>query len=156
MTTRPDDPSESVTPPRQVLGIKRGLESNGSPPTQHPGRILLVDDDPKFRQILQSFLELKGFRVITAGSGEDALDQLTHCDPRVVLLDMKMPGMDGLLTLKHLRISHPNLPVIFVTQMDEEERINEAGVLGVNDYLIKPFSFEALEAILLTKVFSKT
>lgn len=123
------------------------------PQARHAEHILLVDDDPKFRQILQAFLELKGFQVRAAGSGEDALQQLAREEPRVVLLDMKMPGMDGLLTLKHLRLAHQNLPVIFATQMDEEDLIGEAKILGVNDYLVKPFSFEFLEAILRTKIF---
>ena len=134
--------------------MKPRLGGDAIPPARHPGRILLVDDDSKFRQILRAFLELKGFQVIAASSGEEALERLTNSDPRVVLLDMKMPGMDGLLTLKHIRISHPHLPVICVTQMDEEETRGEAGILGVNDYLIKPFSFELLEATLLTKIFT--
>ena len=142
MTSLPDGYSDSAESQRQVRE------------RTHPGRILLVDDDPKFQQILRAFLELKGFRVIAANSGEEALEQLTHSDLRVILLDMKMPGMNGLLTLKHIRASHPTLPVIFVTQMDEEETMGEAGVLGVNDYLIKPFSFAFLETILRTKVFT--
>ena len=142
MTSLPDGYSDPAESQRQVREIT------------HPGRILLVDDDPKFQQILQAFLELKGFHVIAVNSGEAALEQLTQSDVKVVLLDMKMPGMDGLLTLKHIRMSHPNLPVIFATQMDEEETMGEAGILGVNNYLIKPFSFELLEAILRAKIFT--
>ena len=142
MTSLPDGYSDSAESQRQVREVAC------------PGRILLVDDDLKFQQILRAFLELKGFRVTAVNSGEAALEQLTHSDLRVVLLDMKMPGMNGLLTLKHIRTSHPNLPVIFVTQTDEEETMGEAGILGVNDYLIKPFSFAFLETILRTKIFA--
>ena len=131
-----------------------GHADSAESPARHSERILLVDDDPKFRQIMQAFLELKGFRVTAASSGQEALAQLTRSEPQVILLDMKMPGMDGLLTLKHIRASHPAVPVIFVTQADEEEMLGEAGMLGVNGYLTKPFSFQALEAILHAKLFS--
>ena len=125
-----------------------GHADSAESPGRHSGRILLVDDDPKFRHTMRAFLELKGFHVIVASSGQEALEQLSRSDPRVVLLDMKMPGMDGLLTLKDIRASHPTVPVIFVTQVDEEETNGEAGMLGVNVYLTKPFSFQVLEAIL--------
>jgi len=144
MTSLQNGHSDSVE--RRVSGRARPHNA------QYSGRILLVDDDPKFQQIMREFLELKGFRVIIASSGQEAMRCLTRSDPRVVLLDMKMPGMDGLLTLKRIRVSHPTVPVIFVTQSDEEEFIGEARLLGVNDCLLKPFSFEALEAILLTKI----
>ena len=146
----PDDTNEEQV----IEEVERWYHGTAAAPqAHHAGYILLVDDDSKFRHILQTFLELKGFQVRATGSGEDALQELAREEPRVVLLDVKMPGMDGLLTLKHLRLAHPNLPVIFATQMDEEEMIGEAGVLGVNDYLVKPFSFEFLEAILRTKIF---
>ena len=136
-----NDNSDRVRPTRQVTN-------------KHTGTILLVDDDHKWRKILQEFLELKGFTVIMADSGEEALERLARAAPRVVLLDVKLPGMDGLLTLKHIRASHPNLPVIFITHMDEEQIMKEAGILGVNDYLIKPFNFEQLEAVLSTHLFT--
>ena len=152
MTSVPDGYSDSAESQRQVRGRKQRLRDHALPPAQRPGPILLVDNDPKFQQIMREFLALKGFRVIVASSGQEALEQLMCSDPWVVLLDMKMPEMDGLSTLKRIRVSHPNVPVIFVTQGDEEEIIGEARLLGVNDCLLKPFSFEALEAILLTKI----
>lgn len=115
--------------------------------------LLLVDDEPRWRMILQNYLELKGFTVLTAGSGEEALAQLERAAPLACLLDVKMPGLDGIATLKRLRGSHPNLPVIFLTQVDEEQTAEEAKVLGANDYLVKPFiSFEQLEALLRVKL----
>jgi DNA-binding response OmpR family regulator len=129
-------------------------EENGSRRTQQKGEILLVDDDDRFRGILKEFLELRGFSVVTAGSGEDALGCLAEHAPSVVLLDMKMPGMDGVLTLKHIRMRKPNLPVIIVTSSDEEHTKQEAVVLGSNDYLLKPFNFDYLETILLTRIFA--
>jgi len=115
--------------------------------------ILMVDDEPKWRTILQNYLELKGFTVLTAGSGEEALAHLERAEPLACLLDIKMPGLDGLATLKRLRASHPSLPVIFLTQVDEEQTAEEAKVLGAHDYLVKPFiSFEQLEVLLRAKL----
>jgi CheY-like chemotaxis protein len=121
-------------------------------PSKRVGQILLVDDDDKLRRILQNYLELKGFAVTTASSGEEARLRLAEQTPRAVLLDVKMPGMDGLMTLKHIRVSHPNLPVIFISNSDEDETMEEAAILGANDFLIKPFNFEHLETVLLTTI----
>ena len=154
MTTLPDGYSDSAESQRQVRGRKQRSGHNTLPPKRHPGRVLLVDDDPKFQNILRAFLELKGFSVIVASSGQDALAEIARSAPRVVLLDMKMPEMDGLLTLKHIRLAYPTLPVIFATQIDEDDMVGEAGLLGVNGYLTKPFSFEGLEDILRTTIFN--
>ena len=109
---------------------------NGGTNHRSPGTVLLVDDDPKFRAILQEFLELNGFNVVTAAAGDKALEQIALDFPKVVLLDMRMPGMDGILTLKHIRVAHPNLPVIVVTQDGDDRIREEALMLGVNDYLL--------------------
>lgn len=87
---------------------------------QAPRTVLLVDDEPKWRQILTEFLELNGFSVAAVGTGEEAVAYLATEHPRVLVLDLRMPGMDGLLTLKHIRVAHPNLPVIVVSQTDED------------------------------------
>jgi DNA-binding response OmpR family regulator len=129
-------------------------EQDGSNHNHRRGEILLVDDDARFRDILKEFLELKGFSVFAAGTGEEALGCLAEHAPAVVLLDLKMPGMDGVLTLKHIRMRKPNLPVIIVTNSDEEHARQEAVVLGSNDYLLKPFNFDHLETILLTRIFA--
>lgn len=119
-----------------------------------PGTVLLVDDDPKFVKILQEFLELNGFRVVTASSGEEAVERLRHVFVGVVLLDIKMAGMDGLLTLKRIRVAQPNLPVIFITNVDEETIREEARILGAHEYIVKPLDFEHLKNILLTQIFA--
>ena len=154
MTTLPDGYSDSAESQRQVRGRTPRLRHHALSSKRHPGRVLLVDDDLKFQNILRTFLELKGFRVIVASSGQDALAEIARSTPRVVLLDVKMPGMDGILTLKQIRLAYPTLPVIFATQLDEDDMIGAAGLLGVNGYLTKPFSFEGLEAILRTTIFT--
>ena len=131
-----------------------GSLENGDAHQQSAGTVLLVDDDPRFRAILQAFLELNGCTVVTAGAGDDALERIALDAPNVVLLDMRMPGMDGILTLKHLRMAHPHLPVICVTQDGEDGTREEALTLGANDYLLKPLNFEQLRAILFLKIFA--
>ena len=115
--------------------------------------VLIVDDDLKFRQILKEFLELRGFGVQAVGSGPEALESLQQLPPQVILLDIKMPEMDGLETLRRVRVLRPNLPVILVTNVDDDQVMHEAGMLGSHEYVLKPFNFEHLETILLTKVF---
>ena len=137
-----------------IQQIDRWLFTARTPqPAQSHGTILVVEDEPRLRSIVTDFLELSGFTVKAVPSGEDALEIVGNDDIRVVLLDIKMPGMDGLMTLRHIRLLHPNLPVIFMTQVDEEATIEEAVILGANDYLIKPFNFEHLKATLLNKIF---
>ena len=137
-----------------IAEIDRWLFTTPGPSHKRfPGTILVVEDEPKLRSIITDFLELNGFTVHAVTSGEEALDVVQAQEVRAVLLDIKMPGMDGLMTLRHIRMMHPNLPVIFMTQVDEEATIEEAVILGANDYLIKPFNFEHLKTTLLCKVF---
>ena len=147
----PPEPQEDAL----IAEVSRWLTMAPTTPAPKPlvGTVLVVDDDPKFRDILRNFLELRGFAVAAAGSGEEGLAALKDQQPGVVLLDLRMPGMDGLLTLKHLRMAYPNLPVLILSNLDEGAAMEEAGLLGVNDYLVKPFNFEHLENVLLTKIF---
>lgn len=116
------------------------------------GTVLLVDDEERLRTIVQEFLELNGFTVETAGSGEEALRKIERAAPRAVVLDVRMPGMDGVLALKKLRVSHPQLPVIIVTHADDDKTRDEATALGVRCYLTKPLNFASLkDALASTK-----
>ena len=146
-----------VSDARLVQEVERWLQDVDRSPPAHPngplGPILLIDDEPLVCQILQRALERKGFSVVTATSGEEGLRQLARIQPRVVLLDIKMPGMDGILTLKHLRTTCPTLPVVMVSQLDEKRLKEEAGKLGVDDYLVKPLNIKQLETLLRTRFF---
>lgn len=135
--------------------VERWLAAAPPPAEAAParGHILLVDDELKQRGIVQEFLQLQGFSVTLAGSGEEALEFLAQALPRVVLLDLRLPGMDGLLTLKKIRMLYPTLPVIVVTQVYEDQALEEATVLGADDYITKPFNFQHLKDVLLRKVF---
>lgn len=116
------------------------------------GVVLVVDDEPKIRQLLKSFFELHGLRAVVAESGEEALQLLTTHHPALVLLDLSMPGMDGLITLKKIKAGSARLPVIMVSAIEEEATVREALRAGAYDYVTKPFNLEYLETVVLTKV----
>lgn len=104
--------------------------------------VLLVDDEPDILMVSRIALQTVGkLEVETASSGEEALAKLTHAQPDVVVLDMMMPGMDGLQTLKQIKVRFPNLtcPIVFMTaktQQAEREMYLNAGAVGV---INKPF-----------------
>jgi len=116
-----------------------------------PGPLLVVDDEPGILRLLKSFFESRGMRVITADSGEEAMAALPK-KPLAVLLDMTMPGMDGLMTLKKIKTTYPTVPVIMVSGIGDEATVQEALDSGAYDYVTKPFNLEYLETIVLTKV----
>lgn len=109
--------------------------------------ILLVDDDPLLRRSLAFNLEQAGYRVSTAANAEHALALATRDQPELVLLDIGLPGMDGLDALQHFQ-GRMNVPVIFLTARDR--RLDEAlGLeLGADDYVTKPFD----TAVLLARI----
>jgi DNA-binding response OmpR family regulator len=117
-----------------------------------PGTVLVVDDEPTLLAILQEFLQLHGFTVVTAASGEEAIQQVERQSPAVALLDFQLSGMDGLVTLRKLKSLRPDLVVIMMTGLDEEQLMADALKLGAHDYIMKPFDLEYLESTLLTKV----
>jgi DNA-binding NtrC family response regulator len=117
-----------------------------------PKKILLVDDEPSFRKEIRKFLEAKGYAVVEAHSGEEALEVYREEKPNVVLLDMVMPGMSGLVTLRELKALDPEASVIMVTVVREEELANQAITEGAFDYITKPVNREYLEMALMTKI----
>ncbi|MGX9981570.1 response regulator [Methylobacterium fujisawaense] len=106
--------------------------------------VLVIDDDPATRDLLARFLQRDGFKVVTAPDGRAGLEQARILNPRVILLDVTMPRMDGWAVLRALR-SDPDLgstPVIMVTVLDEQ---NLAFSLGATDYLHKPVEWGQLK-----------
>jgi two-component system nitrogen regulation response regulator NtrX len=109
-----------------------------------PGKILVVDDDPEVRMATRDFLSSKGYDVSVAEGGREALRQLDSSPADVVLLDVAMPDMDGLETLKRIVSAHPNLPVIMVTGNADIEITSKVLQLGAADYVPKPFDLDYL------------
>src|SRR5580692_1470502 len=109
-------------------------------------RILVVDDEPAIRRALRPPLAELGFQVAEASRGEEALQVLRSSTYDVVLLDINMPGIGGIETLRRIRSLSPRLPVLMLTVRDQEEDKVEALELGADDYITKPFSTRELIA----------
>ena len=115
-------------------------------------RILVVDDEPAIRRALRAPLLELGFNVGEASRGEEALQALRAVTYDVVLLDINMPGIGGIETLRRIRAFAPRLPILMLTVRDGEEEKVEALELGADDYITKPFSTRELIARIRTAV----
>jgi len=111
-------------------------------------RVLLVDDEVELLQALSERLRLRGFDVAVARSGEKALALIEAVDIDLVVLDLKMPGIDGMTVLRSTRRSHPQVQVIMLTGHGSEKEREEALHLGAFEYLQKPVDIvELLDAL---------
>jgi len=135
--------------------MAQGRSRRGSRPAERrrdePARrrVLIVDDAEGIRTFVAHLLELRGFDVDTAEDGRSALALLEGgAAPDVVLLDVMMPGQDGLATLARIRTEHPSVSVVMLSVVGKTGTIVEAMRLGAADYLNKPFVEEELEATL--------
>ncbi len=108
-------------------------------------RILVVDDELWVRKLVQGYLERAGFAVATAATGPEALAELEAHPPDLVLLDLMLPGMDGLEVAQRIR-KESNVPIIMLTARSTEEDRVRGLELGADDYVVKPFSARELEA----------
>jgi len=119
--------------------------------------IMLVDDDPSIRTLLKAALEKNGYDTLLFASGEEALEGLETRQADVVILDIILPGIDGLEVLKRIR-SHPdhsNIPIIMLTTKDSEFETVLGLEMGADDYLSKPVRYYELIAR-LKKVLQRT
>src|SRR5215831_7648303 len=113
-------------------------------------KILVVDDEPSIRKVLQTLLEVDGYRVDTVPSGREALEHIADGKrPDLIILDVLMPEMDGLETLRQLMQVDRSLSVIMLSCSNEVTTVVEAIRLGAMDYLTKPFEKPELEAAFL-------
>ena len=101
--------------------------------------ILVVDDERKIATVLRGYLEQAGYRVVTAGDGQMALTAFRHAKPDLVVLDLMLPGMDGLDVCRALR-RESSVPIIMLTARAEEADRLIGLELGADDYVVKPFS----------------
>lgn len=107
-------------------------------------RLLIADDDEELVKMLKSYLEIKGFEILTAGDGLEVLEKLSK-NPDLIFLDINMPRMDGIEVCRKIR-NETACPILFLTaRVEEQDRVN--GLLsGGDDYITKPFSLKELEA----------
>ncbi len=115
--------------------------------------VLVVDDDPKNLELLAVKLSQQGYRVITAQSGKDALESIKLEKPGLVLLDIMMPEMNGIETLKGIKALEPSIPVAMVTAVWDEDEARKAIEAGAYEYITKPIDMEHLKLAVLVKLF---
>ena len=107
-------------------------------------KILVIDDEQGIRDRLDTLLRRKGYDVVLAESGQKGLDLFRRERPDVVVLDLKMPGMDGLAVLRQVRSLNPKQPVIVLTGAGTPEIEQQVRTLGVTEYVEKEFSLHLL------------
>jgi two-component system, OmpR family, response regulator len=109
-------------------------------------RVLVVDDEPNIRELVQVALKFHGCSVTTAVDGSDALRQAEASPPDLIVLDVMLPDMDGFEVCRRLRAGGNEVPVIFLTARDTSSDTVTGLAIGGDDYVTKPFSVEALAA----------
>ncbi|MBW1930138.1 MAG: response regulator [Deltaproteobacteria bacterium] len=107
-------------------------------------KMMLVDDEERFLSTTKKLLARKGIDVLTATSGPEALEILREHNVHVVILDVKMPGMDGIATLKQIKRQYPMVEVIMLTGHATAESAVEGLKSGAADYLMKPAHIDEL------------
>ena len=107
-------------------------------------KVLLVDDEEEFVKALAERLKMRDLRSDTVLDGEEALSFVEDQEPDVMVLDLKMPGIDGMEVLRQVRRAYPNIQVIILTGHGTEKHEEEAKRLGAFDYLEKPVNLDVL------------
>ena len=109
-------------------------------------QVLVVDDEPNIRELVQVALKFHGCSVTTAATGKEALRQADAAQPDLIVLDVMLPDLDGFEVCRRLRAAGNEVPVIFLTARDTSSDTVTGLALGGDDYVTKPFSVEALVA----------
>jgi len=115
------------------------------------GRVLVVDDEEIVCNSLQRVLQEAGYDVVTAFNGQEALDKMSQLEIELVLLDIRMPGLDGFQVLRLIRKSS-NVPVIMLTAVNDVNTVCDTLSLGADDYVKKPFRTRELLARIKAKL----
>ena len=112
-------------------------------------KILLVDDEPGMLRYIKTLLEVDDYKVQTASTGEEALALVNKgLRPDLVLMDLLMPGIDGLQTLEQLRQLQPGVKVVILSCVGDTKKVVQAMRLGAQDYITKPFQKAELDAVI--------
>jgi DNA-binding NtrC family response regulator len=123
--------------PQRALDLVADLESGG---------VLVVDDDPDFRASLREALEARGTLVLSCSNGREAIAEVERCRPGAMVLDLRMPFLDGLATYRELTLRHLTVPTLIVTAYADEEpsTVSSLHALAVDGILRKPFDVQEL------------
>ncbi len=137
--------------PRQFISPNASLFTRA--PKSRP-TILIAEDSRDSREMLQVLLGLKGYSVVAAADGTKAIEAALESDPDLILLDLELPGLDGLSIARDLRrhSNFRNTPIIILSGHDPMKHRQSAIDAGCTDYLLKPVDFEKLDAILEKEV----
>ncbi len=119
-------------------------------------RVLIVDDEPDFVELIQEFVAGRGYEPLVAYSGREALQKVKDERPHIVLLDIRMPGMDGMEVLEKIREIDREIGVIMLTAVNDREIGRQSLQRGAFDYLVKPIDLKYLERVLWYKVAAMT
>ena len=110
-------------------------------------KILIVDDQPEVGAVLEEYFSGRGFAVVVAEGGVDGLAKLKQDRPAMVLLDVRMPDLDGVEVLRRIRLAGPNPPVLMMSGNDDLGVAQRTLALGAVDYVLKPFDFDHIDRI---------
>lgn len=145
MTTSAIYPNHA--PPR-LVGVKGGVAVK--PGTRLGSTILVAEDDADIRLMLRILLEMKGYRVVEAVDGQEAIDVAQQTRPDIILMDLQLPRLNGFAVTRFVR-QHNELrevPIIIVSGHDPAKHRSLALAAGCNEYLLKPIDFGQLERLL--------
>ena len=111
--------------------------------------VLVVDDDPRLLQIIEMYLRLEGYDVTTAENGEEALVRLTQQPIALVILDIMMPGMDGVEACRQIRLNPVTtaIPIVMCSALSADEDVRRARDAGASHMICKPFNLVGLGAV---------
>lgn len=115
-------------------------------------KILVVDDERHVVRLLKEFLSSKNYEVYTALNGMEAIEKVKEVNPRIVFLDILMPGMGGLDCLKEIMKLNPKTAVVMLTAVIDEELALRALQLGADDYITKPVDLKYIETVVMVKM----
>jgi DNA-binding NtrC family response regulator len=113
-----------------------------------PTRVLAVDDDPLVLEMLAGFLTSQGYEAVTAHTAGDAFRLIRVTPPHVILLDLAMPGVDGMTALRRICADHPEVPIIMLTGSIDLALAQETLKEGAFDYVAKPVDFDRLAQVI--------
>ncbi|MFH1201705.1 MAG: response regulator [Candidatus Omnitrophota bacterium] len=119
-------------------------------------KILVVDDEEDQREVISYYLANRGYDVVTASNSREALAKLLMDKPQLILLDIRMPQMDGMECLRRIKKLEEDVPVIMVTCITDIDTAKKALGLGAVDYITKPLGYSALETAISTYLFLKS
>ena len=116
--------------------------------------VLVVDDEPDFRKLMNFWLESKGYSVVVASSGKNAIQQIREKAPDIIFMDLRMPVMDGSETIGRIRKFNKDIPIIVITAFANDPRLKEATSYGISGVFNKSKDLE--ESLSLLEVALRT